>query len=104
MTKQLNFLNILGLEVLVYLGADANDQLPTEQYCQQYAAQFGFPPERMIIDYQFAELFAHVDSGDNNGTTLPWDAILDGHGMVYKWNGTRSYSGAYGEVMKLIND
>ena len=47
--------------------------------------------------------FGHVDSGSSGGgTTLPFDAILDGNGMEYMWNGTRETSGAYNEVLKLI--
>lgn len=96
-------MNILGVEILVYLGGDAADELPTEEYCTQYANQFGFDPARMLIDGQFEQLFSHVDSGaSGGGTTLPFDAILDGNGMEYMWNGTRQTSGAYNEVLKLI--
>ena len=55
----------------------------TEQNCLQYATQTGIDPARMVMDPNFATLFAHVSDGGDNG--LPWDGVLDAQGMVYYW-------------------
>lgn len=82
---------IEGLEVLAVLGEDGSGGEPSEEYCKSYAESAGFDPAKMVIDYGgssggWETLFQRMANGGNGGIGLPWDAVLDGRGMIYVYN------------------
>jgi hypothetical protein len=84
--KHFGELEIEGLDYRVFLGADQADNPPSPEYCQAYAEGLGVDPAKMLIDPDFQTLFTNIDSGQQGGVGLPWDAVVDGRGMVYHWN------------------
>jgi hypothetical protein len=81
-----------GLRISIVIGEDYSYKAPTLAFCQNYAKQFGLPPERTFIDSGpqggWETLFTHVDPyvGPNGEFALPWSAVLDLDDMEYLYN------------------
>ncbi len=79
---------IEGLDYFVVLGEDGQGVKPTEAYCTAYAEQNNIDPAKMLIDESWQITFANIDTGQAGGIGLPWDAVVNGDGMIYYWNDT----------------
>ena len=82
---------------MIVIGEDGNAAPPTLNYCKQYAAQYGIPPEKTYIDSAgngagwntlFTNIYPYL--ADDGSFALPWDAVLDGDNMEYM------YASSYG--------
>ncbi|MBM4371405.1 MAG: hypothetical protein FJ098_07100 [Deltaproteobacteria bacterium] len=83
----------IGLDIMIIIGENAQGGQPTLQYCQQYAAQYGLPSEKVFIDYgaqyggwetTFTYIYPYLAS--DGSFALPWDAVLDGDNMEYMFS------------------
>jgi hypothetical protein len=79
-----------GLDILIVLGEDYAYNPPTIPYCKSYAAQYGVPLDKIVIDSgpnfgSFETLFTYIDvyADESGGFGLPWVAILDLDDMEY---------------------
>jgi hypothetical protein len=94
---------VAGMEILGILGGDAAGGKPSQEYCVDWANSAGFPPERLLIDPDFTQLFQAMAPGGASGNAIPWDGILNGEGMVYTYSSALSAESPFNVVEGLLN-
>ncbi len=97
----MNDLLLQSVEHMIFLSEDQNYQPPTVEYCKQWAQQNGVNPARVVIDPNFETLFQYMESYTGGEIGLPWEAVLDGRGMVYEWHSLEPGT-ALGVIDELI--
>lgn len=82
-----------GLDVLFVLGENQARGKPTLAYCKTYANQYKLPPDKVVLDNGntyggWEVLFGAMNPylSDTGELSLPWDGILDGDNMEYKYS------------------
>ena len=76
-----------SLRAWIVLGADSNDNPPSQAFCQGYATRYDLDPTKVFYDAQWETLFGHVFPYLQNDTLLlPWEALLDGDNMEYVYH------------------
>jgi hypothetical protein len=99
-----------GLDVLFVLGENQSRGKPTLAYCKSYANQYGLPPEKVVVDNGtlggWEVLFGAMNPylSNTGELSLPWDGILDGDNMEYKYssgnhNGFKDVNAALQSIM-----
>jgi hypothetical protein len=77
-----------GIEVYYILGQTLSYEIPTSDYCTQYARQTGVDPARVLIDNNsenvpWRTFGQSINTYEMEG--IPWNAILRGSNMEYIW-------------------
>lgn len=90
-----------SVEHMIVLSEDQNYNPPTLAYCEQWANQQGVNPARVVMDPNFETLFSYVDNYAGDTIGLPWEAVLDGRGMIYEWHNLAAGS-AIGTIDELL--
>ena len=97
----MNDLLLDSVEHMIVLSEDQNYQPPTLEYCKGWAQQQGVNPARVVIDPNFETLFQYVENYSGDSIGLPWEAVLDGRGMIYEWHNLEPGS-ALGVIDELL--
>ena len=76
-----------GLDLVILLGEDANENPPTPEYCLEYAQSHGVDPSMVYMDNiqgdAWADAFQIMDSYSGDSVSLPWEAVLRGYDLRY---------------------
>jgi len=79
----------LGLEVWYVYGENDNYARPTMAECVAYATRSDLPLNRVFLDPSWDILYSKMDPYlVDGGLLLPWDGIMDGKNMRYKYAST----------------
>ena len=85
------------------IGEDAAGNVPTLQYCMDYAAAKGVDPADVYIDHgahAWQTLFGAIENYTGGSIGLPWEGIVRGESMEYVWN---SVTGE-GSAMSVLDE
>ncbi|MFO0749081.1 MAG: hypothetical protein U1F43_25975 [Myxococcota bacterium] len=79
-----------GLDLMVVVGENPAGAAPTLEYCKDYAGAHGLDPRQTYIDndgkVSWPTLFGAINTYGNGSIGLPYNIVLDGRSMEYKWN------------------
>ena len=94
------------LEVYYVLGQTPSYEVPTSDYCTQYAQQAGVDPARVLIDNNAENIpwrtfEESISTYEMEG--IPWNAILRGSNMEYIW-ADNANNGTITTLQDALND
>jgi hypothetical protein len=95
-----------GLDLIVVVGENTAGGEPSLEYCMDYAGSHDLDPRQTFIDHDGSHswpvLFGAVNTYSNGSIGLPYNIVLDGRNMEYKWNSATGGGDLYNVQEELM--
>jgi len=96
-----------GLDLIVVVGENNGGAQPSLEYCKDYAGSHGLDPRQTYVDHDGSNswpvLFGAINTYSNGSIGLPYNIVLDGRSMEYKWNSATGSGDLYQVQEELMS-
>ncbi|MCC6621082.1 MAG: redoxin domain-containing protein [Deltaproteobacteria bacterium] len=96
-----------GLDLIVVVGENNGGAQPSLEYCKDYAGSHGLDPRQTYVDHDgthsWPVLFGAINTYSNGSIGLPYNIVLDGRSMEYKWNSATGSGDLYQVQEELMS-